>query len=241
MIKDKTPGGLSLPPLISGVLLKRYKRFLADVRLDTGEVVTAHCPNSGSMKECAEPGRPVYLSRSSNPKRKLTYTWELIRMPGSLVGVNTLLPNRLVREAISCGRIESLQGYPKIDREVDIGSRSRIDLMLSGDGLPHCYVEVKNCTWVEGGIAQFPDAVTERGRKHMAALQELVGRGFRAVVFFLIQRMDAQVFRPARELDPAYTAALRQAAEAGVEVLAYDVELSLDTIKIRRPLPVVLQ
>lgn len=238
MTKEKASGRLPLPPLISGVLLKRYKRFLADVRLETDEVVTAHCPNSGNMKGCAQPGRPVYLSRSNNPKRKLPYTWELIRMPGSLVGVNTLLPNRLVREAIACGQIEPLQGYSKIDREVGIGNRSRIDLMLRGDDLPNCYVEVKNCTWVHDGLARFPDAVTERGRKHMTALQELVGRGFRAVVFFLIQRMDAQTFSPARELDPAYTAALLQAAEAGVEVLAYDVNLTLESIQIRHPIAI---
>ena len=238
MNKERTPGRLPLPPLIPGVLLKRYKRFLADVRLETGEIVTAHCPNSGSMKGCAEPGRPVYLSRSSNPKRKLPYTWELIRMSGSLVGVNTLLPNRLVCEAISCGQIDPLRGYPNIDREVGIGNRSRIDMMLSGGDLPRCYVEVKNCTWVREGIARFPDAVTERGRKHMAALQELAGRGFRAAVFFLVQRMDAQVFRPARELDPAYSEALRNAAKAGVEVLAYDVNLTLKSIQIRRPLTI---
>jgi len=240
MRNEKAPGQLSLPPLISGVLLKRYKRFLADVRLETGEVVTAHCPNSGSMKGCAEPGRPVYLSRSNNPKRKLSFTWELIQMPGSLVGVNTLLPNRLVREAVACGQIESLRGYPQIDREVGIGNRSRIDLMLSSGSLPRCYVEVKNCTWVHEGIARFPDAVTERGRKHMAALEGLVGQGFRAAVFFLIQRMDAQIFRPAQELDPAYTDALRHAAKAGVTVLAYDVNLTLEDIQIRRPITIEL-
>lgn len=240
MGKENTSGSLPLPPLIPGILLKRYKRFLADVRLETGELVTAHCPNSGSMKECAEPGRSVYLSRASNPKRKLPYTWELIRMPDSLVGVNTLLPNRLVREAIGCGQIESLRGYPKIDREVGIGNRSRIDLMLSGGDLPRCFVEVKNCTWVHQGLARFPDAVTERGRKHMAALQDLAGQGFRAAVVFLIQRMDAQIFRPAQELDPAYSDALRHAAKAGVDVLAYDVNLTLEDIQIRRPVTIEL-
>ncbi len=240
MTPKKKPGTLPLPPLTPGVLLKRYKRFLADVRLDTGDLVTAHCPNSGSMKECAEPGRPVYLSRSDNPKRKLSYTWELIRMPGSLVGVNSLLPNRLVHESISGGRIEALRGYSNIEREVNIGNHSRIDLKLSGGALPPCYVEVKNCTWVQKGGAQFPDAVTERGRKHMAALEQLSRQGFRAAVFFLIQRMDAEVFRPARELDPAYAEALGNAAKAGVMVLAYDVNLTLETIEVRRPLAVEL-
>jgi sugar fermentation stimulation protein A len=236
--KENKAGRIPLPPLIPGVLVKRYKRFLADVRLETGEIVTAHCPNSGSMKACADPGRPVYLSRATNPKRKLAYTWELIRMPDSLVGVNTLLPNRLVRKAIACGQIEPLRGYPEIKREVGIGGRSRIDLMLSGGDLPRCYVEVKNCTWVQGGLARFPDAVTERGRKHMAALQDLVAQGFRAAVFFLIQRMDAKTFRPARELDPAYADALGNAAAAGVKVLAYDVDLTLEYIEIRQPVTV---
>ena len=236
--ENKKTGCLTLPPLITGILLKRYKRFLADVRLDTGDVVIAHCPNSGSMKECAQPGRPVYLSRSNNPKRKLAYTWELIQMPGSLVGVNTLLPNRLVHTAISDGCIESLGGYSKIKREVNVGNHSRIDLMLSGGNARPCYVEVKNSTWVVEGVARFPDAVTVRGQKHMAALQTLLQQGFRAVVFFLIQRMDARVFMPADQLDPAYAAALRQAMEAGVEVMAYDVDLTLEEIGLRRPVPV---
>lgn len=232
--------GLALPPLIPGVLLKRYQRFLADVRLETGEIVTAHCPNSGSMKTCALQGQAVYLSRSKNPKRKLPYTWELIRMPESLVGVNTLLPNRLVHNAFENGNLPTFRGYTKIDREVSIGNHSRIDLMLSGIKRPSCYVEVKNCTWVEAGIAQFPDAVTERGRKHMKALEQLSREGFRTVVFFLIQRMDARVFRPAQLVDPAYASALREAAGAGVEIIAHDVDLSLTRIHLNRKISVEL-
>jgi sugar fermentation stimulation protein A len=238
MMKEKISGTLSLPPLIPGILVKRYKRFLADVRLENGETVTAHCPNSGSMKASAEPGRPVYLSRSDNPKRKLAYTWELIHMPGSLVGVNTLLPNRLVHAAIAAGEVEALRGYSNIRREVSIGNHSRIDLMLSGGPMPPCYVEVKNCTWVQEGIAQFPDAVTQRGKKHMTALRDLTKEGYRAAVFFLIQRMDADIFMPAREIDPNYAEALAAAEKAGVMVLAYDVELALEEIRLRRPLPV---
>ena len=232
--------GQHLPPLLPGVLLKRYKRFLADVRLETGEVVTAHCPNSGSMKACAQPGRPVYLSQSINPKRKLSYTWELIHMPESLVGVNTLLPNRLVYSALVNGEIPSFNGYTKVDREVGIGNHTRIDLLLSGENIPSCYVEVKNCTWVEAGIAQFPDAVTERGRKHMKALEQLSGEGYRSVVFFLIQRMDARVFRPARQIDPAYATALMKAADAGVEIMAYDADLTLDRVRINRKIALEL-
>lgn len=229
-----------LPPLIPGILLKRYKRFLADVRLETGAVVTAHCPNSGSMKACARPGQPVYLSRSENPKRKLPYTWELIRMPESLVGVNTLLPNRLVYSALISGEIPSFSGFAQIDREVAIGNHSRIDLMMRGDNIPSCYMEIKNCTWVEAGIAQFPDAVTERGSKHMKALAQLSIKGRRAVVFFLIQRMDARVFRPAWHVDPAYATALLKAADAGVEIMAYDVDLTLDRIRINNKIPTEL-
>ena len=161
-------------------------------------------------------------------------------MPTSLVGVNTLLPNRLVFEAISAGRFVSIRGYSKMVREVGIGNHSRIDIMLSGSGIPPCYVEVKNCTWVEEGIAQFPDAVTERGRKHMAALQRLSEQGCRAIVFFLIQRMDAQVFRAAEGVDPVYARALKQAQGAGVEVMAYDVALNLSRIRIRGPVAVEL-
>ena len=161
-------------------------------------------------------------------------------MPASLVGVNTLLPNRLVSASVSSGRIVPLRGYSKIEREVDVGKHSRIDLKLSGGDLPRCFVEVKNCTWVQEGVARFPDAVTERGRKHMEVLQELVGKGYRAAVFFLIQRMDAQVFSPARELDPAYTDALQQAVKAGVEIMVYDVELTLEDIQIHRSISVEL-
>ncbi len=190
------------------------------------------------MKACALPGQPVYISRSDNPKRKLPYTWELIRMPESLVGVNTLLPNRLVHSALANGEIPSFSDYSKADREVSIGNHSRIDLMLSGDNMPSCYVEVKNCTWVEDGIAQFPDAVTERGRKHMKELARLSGKGHRAAVFFLIQRMDARVFKPARQIDPAYATALKEAADAGVEILAYDVILTLDHIRINKKIKI---
>jgi len=145
---SKPSGALTLPKLIPGILLKRYKRFMADVKLETGEVVTAHCPNSGSMQACSEPGSPVYLSYHDNPKRKLKYTWELIEMPASLVGVNTQVPNRLVAESITAGRVEELGGYENISREVRVGSNSRLDILLTGDDKDPCYVEVKNCTLV---------------------------------------------------------------------------------------------
>ena len=227
--------GIPLPPLIPGKLVKRYKRFLADVVLADGRKVTAHCPNSGRMLTCSEPGRPVFLSRHDNPRRKLKYTWELIRMPDSLVGVNTLLPNRLVAHAAAGGVIPELAGYPDIRREVKVGDHSRLDLRLRSPKNGTCYVEIKNCTLVENGIARFPDAVTTRGRKHLAELGRLAGDGQRAVIFFLIQRMDAAYFRPADDIDPDYGRALRKAHAAGVEILAYDVIIDLTAVTLNRP------
>lgn len=228
---------LHWPPLLRGTLIRRYKRFLADVRLDGGETVTAHCPNSGKMTECAEPGQPVYLSESDNPKRKLKFTWELIEMPDSLVGVNTQTPNRLVAESIRQGRIPELNGYDDIRREVPVGENSRIDLMLQRAGGDTCLVEVKNCTLVRDGIAAFPDAVTARGRKHLSELARQSKRGIRCVGFYLIQRMDAEVFTPADDIDPEYGKLLRKIQNREMEVLAYDVHLDLDGISLRRRLP----
>jgi sugar fermentation stimulation protein A len=233
-------GGITWPPLVRGILLKRYKRFLADVRMDGGGVVTAHCPNTGSMRECSESERPVFLSQHDDPKRKYPYTWQLIQMPASLVGVNTLLPNRLVAGAIKAECIPELGGYSEIHREVTVGRRSRIDLRLSQQGRRPCYVEIKNCTLVENTIASFPDAVTQRGRKHINRLRELTAAGNRCVMFYLVQRMDATVFQPADSIDPLYGVALRRASQAGMEILVYDVTLDLKRIRLRRPLPVRL-
>ena len=226
--------GLTWPELVPGTLLKRYKRFLADVKLDTGEVVTAHCPNTGSMKGCSEPGRTVYLSSHDNPKRKYKYTWELIIMSTSMVGVNTLVPNRLVFKSIDQKLIPELSEYNSIRREVKIGEHSRIDLMLTNGGAKHCYVEIKNCTLVDEGIARFPDAVTSRGLKHIIELENLAEAGHRCMMFYFIQRMDAQVFRPADNIDPAYGRRLRQAVEKGIEVLAYDVRIDLQGIELNK-------
>jgi sugar fermentation stimulation protein A len=226
--------GLTWPELIPGTLLKRYKRFLADVRLETGEIVTAHCPNTGSMKGCAEPGRTVYLSSHHNPKRKYKYTWELIAMPTSLVGVNTLVPNRLVFKSIDQKLIPELSEYNSIRREVKIGEHSRIDLMLTDGGAKRCYVEIKNCTLVSEGIARFPDAVTSRGLKHIIELEKLAEAGHRCMMFYFIQRMDALVFRPADDIDSAYGRRLRLAVEKGIEVLAYDVRIDLQGIELNQ-------
>lgn len=231
------PTGLPWPPLVSGTLIRRYQRFLADVALPDGTVVTAHCPNTGSMKDCCEPGRPVYLSVHDNPKRKLRYTWELIQMADSLVGVNTLIPNRLVRHAVQAGQVPELNGYREIRSEVPIGEHSRVDLGLRDERRGTCYVEIKNCTMVRDGLARFPDAVTVRGLKHLQELAALVASGRRGVMFYFIQRMDARAFQPADDIDPAYGETLRTVARAGVEIIAYDVHIDLQAIRLNRRLP----
>ena len=230
-------GIIPWPELIPGTLIRRYKRFLADVRLDSGETVTAHCPNSGSMKTCCQPGRPVYLSFHDNPKRKLKYTWELIHMPASLVGVNTQVPNRLTAHAIASGDVAELGGYETVRREVKAGRNSRLDILLESKDRRSCYVEVKNCTLVIDGVATFPDAVTVRGQKHLMELQDLSAAGFRCAMFFLVQRMDAKSFAPADHIDPEYGKKLRQASQNGVEVLAYDVSIDLTGIRLNDRVP----
>ena len=235
-----TFAGLSWPQLIPGVLVKRYKRFLADVKLNDGKIVTAHCPNTGSMKGCCESGRPVYVSFHDNPKRKLKYTWELIEMPTSLVGVNTLVPNRLVAESVKAGVVPELAGYERVDQEVKINAHSRIDLVLTAGDRKRCYVEIKNCTLVDNRVAMFPDAVTSRGLKHISELQALVDAGCRCVMFYFIQRMDAAVFKPADHIDSKYGEGLRSAVEEGLEILAYDVVIDLNGIKLNRKIPYAL-
>lgn len=228
------------PQLIQGRLLKRYKRFLADVKLNNGKIVTAHCPNSGSMKECSEPGSLVFLSYHDNPKRKLKYTWELIKMPDSLVGVNTQWPNKLVELAIKSGCINELDNYTKITREVKVSDHSRLDFHLSNEKGEICYVEVKNCTLVKNGEASFPDAVTTRGKKHLVELQNMVKSDVRGVIFFLVQRMDAKIFKPADDIDKEYGLELRKAHQNGVEILVYDVTIDMDKIGVHKQLPYVL-
>ncbi len=227
---------LKWPRLIEGVLIKRYKRFMADVKLRNNHVVTAHCPNSGTMKACCEPGRTVYLTRHNKPSRRLKYTWEMIDMGASLVGVNTIVPNRLTKAAVLAGEIPELADYETVRSEVKYGKNSRIDLLLE-DGEKRCFVEVKNCTLVVEGLACFPDAVTSRGLKHLVELQEQVKQGDRSVMFYLIQRMDADRFEPADHIDPAYGQELRKAVQNGVEILVYDVKIDLEGIGLNRSVP----
>ena len=224
------------PKLIQGTLIQRYQRFKADVKQRNGHVVTAHCPNSGSMLGCSEPGRPVYLSRHNSPKRQLKYTWEMIEMPTSLVGVNTWVPNLLVKESIIQNKIRALRGYERIRAEIRYGQNSRIDLLLE-KGENRCFVEVKNCTLVEDGLAYFPDAVTSRGLKHLLELQKELRKGSRCVMLYLVQRMDAKRFRPADHIDPTYGVELRRAFGNGVEILVYDVFLGLEGISLKKQLP----
>jgi len=232
--------GYLLPPMVSGTLIRRYKRFLADVELETGEKVTAHCPNSGSMKGCAIPGSPVWLSMSDNPKRKYRYTWELIDVPGTMIGINTLVPNRLVKQAIENGLIKELSGYEQVKAEVKTSAHTRLDLLLESPVKKKCYVEIKNCTLVEKGVAMFPDAVTTRGQKHLDELEHLVSCGHRGVIFFLIQRMDAKSFKPADGIDKVYGEKLRKVVEQGVEVIAMDTVIDTQMIRVANSLPVRL-
>lgn len=225
------------PDLRSGTLIRRYKRFLADIELLSGDRITAHCPNSGRMLRCSEQGRSVRVSRSSNPLRKLAYTWEIIEMETSPVVINTLTANRLAKAAVTNGLIPELTGYPEVRTEVPIGKHSRIDLLLNAKGLRPCLVEVKSCTYVEQGTAMFPDAVSDRGRKHLIELQTALGFGMRSVLLVLIQRMDAHLFRPADHIDPRWGSELRKAHAAGVEILVYSTHISSEGISLAGKVP----
>lgn len=227
-----------LPHLIPAKLVKRYNRFLADVVLDdTGEAITAHCPNPGSMMGLKTPGSPVWLSSSDNPKRKLKHTLELIEADGGLVAINTNNPNTLAEEAIRGGLIPELSRFDELKREVKYAERSRVDILLDTGG-QKTFVEVKNCHLMRTpGLAEFPDSVTARGAKHLIDLAGEVAAGHRAVMLFIVQRSDCERFATAPDLDPTYDAGLRAAAEAGVEVLIHDCHISTEEIKVRGALP----
>ncbi len=219
------------PPLVFGTLIKRYKRFLADVELEDGSVITAHCPNTGRMTTCAEPGWRVALSDSQNPKRKYRYTWELAHNGTCWICVNTGRANQMAFEAVSNGVIPGLTGYPEVLREQTFGN-SRFDLLLR-DGNSRCYVEVKNVTLLaEDGCYAFPDAVTDRGRKHLLELIEVVKTGHRAAMLYVIPRSDGTAFRAAHEIDSQYADALKTAIAAGVEVHAWQANVSPEQIRL---------
>lgn len=227
------------PPLREGILVRRHKRFLADVQLADGTLLTAHCANSGSMLGVAVPGSPVALSHHPDKGRKLEWTWELVRLGSHWVGVNTALPNQLVADAIASGAIPTLAGWPTLRREVAYGTGSRIDLLLQGGGRPDCYVEVKNVTLAEGKVARFPDSVTTRGQKHLRELMAVRAQGHRAALVFWVFRGDCTEVRPADDIDPEYGRLLRAAARAGVELVAVDARVSPQTVEPGRLLPVV--
>ncbi|MBY4678293.1 DNA/RNA nuclease SfsA [Marinobacterium arenosum] len=231
---------MELESLIEGRLIRRYKRFLADIELADGSQLTAHCPNTGSMKNCATPGSRVWLLDSHNPKRKYRLGWELVEVqPGALACINTGRANALVREAIENGVVGELQGYASIRQEVKYGENSRIDLLLSGGERPDAWVEIKNVTLLEeAGWGSFPDAVTARGAKHLRELMQMVAQGQRAVMLFCVPHGGIRRVRPADHIDPQYGRLLREAAAAGVELLAYGGQPTPERVVLTERLPV---
>jgi len=230
---------MKLKNLLSARLKKRYKRFLADVVLADGTELTAHCPNTGSMRGCLEPGNQVMLSRSGNPARKYPFTLEMIQVEGGWVGINTARTNHLVREAIENGVITDFGVVDRIQPEIKVSAGSRLDFLLIR-GTEKIYMEVKNCTLVEGRRAMFPDAITSRGTKHLRELAELAQGGHGAAIFFCVQRMDGEVFAPAAHIDPLYARTLTEVVAQGVKVLAYQAVVGPEEIRLTHALPVQL-
>ncbi len=228
-------------PLSEGRLIRRYKRFLADVELADGSVITAHTPNTGSLAGCCIPGSRVWLRDSGNPERKYRLSWELVEaLPGVLVGINTGLPPALVQEALGEKHIKELKGYDSVRPEVKYGKEnSRIDLLLTGKGKPDCYVEIKNVTLAKNGIAYFPDAVSTRAAKHLRELEHMVANGHRGVIFFCVQRADTQEVRPADHIDPEYGKALRRALKHGVEAVAYAAQVAPNGVTLKTKLAII--
>ena len=228
-------------PLIEGILRKRYKRFLADVELDSGEVITVYCPNTGSMKGCDIPGSKVWLSYVKSTTRKYPYTWEIVQVSNHMIGINTLRANSLVVSAIEKSLVPKLSDYVSLKQEVKYGTEnSRIDIFL-GYNDQNCYVEVKNVTLVDSDrIAYFPDAVSARGQKHLRELMHVVTLGSRGVIFYCVQHTNARLVKPADHIDTKYGELLRQASASGVEILAYQADISPTSIDLVREIPVSL-
>lgn len=224
-------------PLIPATLIRRYKRFLADVTLNDGQEVTTHVANPGSMLGMKHSGLRVWLEPNDDPKRKLKYSWKLAELEnGTLVGVDTSLPNKIVDEALREGKIAGLY-YTNIRPEVKYGENSRVDFLLSEDGKPDCYLEVKSVTLSRSaGLGEFPDSVTKRGAKHMDALARMVDQGHRAVLLYLVQRNDIDRFAVAGDIDPEYQRAVKRAKDAGVEVLCFGTKITIDAIYLDKPI-----
>jgi len=225
-------------PLVPATLIRRYNRFLADCRLDDGREVVAHCPNPGSMMGLKDPGLRIWLEPNDDPKKKLKFGWRLVELPGGdWSGIDTAVPNRVVGEALRAGAVPELAMYSEIRAEVKYGTRSRVDYLATGPGLPDAYVEVKNVHLRrEGDWAEFPDSVTARGTKHLGELAAMVAEGHRAVMFYLVQRTDCTRFRLAPDLDPAYAAAFDDARAAGVEMICYSTNITRDGVELGRSL-----
>lgn len=221
-------------PLVPAVLIRRYKRFLADIRLMDGREVTAHCANPGSMMGMAEPGMRIWVEYNDDPKKKLRYGWRLIEHEnGHFTGVDTSVPNRALRAAFIAGDVPGFEDYPEVRPEVKYGENSRIDFLLSGPQLPDTYIEVKSVTLSRvPGLAEFPDSVTARGTKHLGELAAMVRAGHRAVMLYLVQRTDCTRMTLARDIDPKYGAAFDAARAAGVEILCFDCTISPDGIDL---------
>lgn len=228
------------PPLAKGRLIRRYKRFLADVEFDSGETLTAHVANPGAMTGLADPGIEIWLSKSDNPKRKLAWSWELARIGRHLVGINAGLANRIAEEALAAGTVPELAGYGNIRREVRYGANSRVDFLLTDARRADCYVEVKNVHLKRGRLAEFPDSVTARGTRHLGELTRMVAAGHRAVMLYVVQRADCDAFGIAADIDPAYGAALVSARAAGVEILCHTCRIRTTGIELDGPLPITL-
>jgi len=226
-------------PLVPAILVRRYKRFLADMELPDGRITTAHCPNPGSMAGLAEPGTRCWLEPNDDPGRKLKFGWRLVEHEnGHFTGIDTSVPNRVLRTALDAGKVRELDGYTLIRPEVRYGQNSRIDFLLSGDGQPDCYVEVKSVTLSRTpGLAEFPDSVTSRGTKHLRELSAMAELGYRAVMLYLAQRTDVRVVAIATDIDPAYATALSEAMEAGVEIVALGTRISPDRVTVGHVLP----
>ncbi|ATM07125.1 TPA: DNA/RNA nuclease SfsA [Raoultella planticola] len=230
------------PPLQSAILIKRYKRFLADVVTPDGRELTLHCPNTGSMTGCATPGDTVWYSTSDNPKRKYAHTWELTQTQrGAIICVNTLRANILAKEAILAGSIVELSGYNTLKSEVKYGEeKSRIDIMLQAEERQNCYIEVKSVTLAENESGYFPDAVTERGQKHLRELMSVAAAGDRAVILFAVLHSAIDRFSPAHHIDARYAQLLIEAQTKGVEILVYKAELSTEMMTLNKPITAVL-
>jgi sugar fermentation stimulation protein A len=225
-------------PLLHGILVRRYRRFLAEIQLASGEIVAAHCPNSGSMKGVNLPGHDVLISYQGDPRRHLHYTWEMIHADGDWVGINTLVPNRIVAEALETDRIPALHRYSEYRSEVMVTPHTRIDFVLGKSG--RCWLEVKNVSLVENGVAKFPDSVTERGAKHLREMTKHVRNGGKAVALYVVQHHAANVFTVADEIDPVYGKMLRAALTAGVHIEVWKAKVTPQEIHLDHTLPVSL-